>query len=132
MPDKIAAPGDEYSEHLASRGLPSLAPAQPRDRGEGPFARLILRRATLIDGTGAPPWGPVDIVVEGDRITGIHAVDTPHLAIAAGIRSEECDRELDCHGKFVTPGFIDCHAHIGWPAHAARGAQPGADYIYKC
>ena len=131
MTDSFATPGDEYSEHLAARCLPSLAPAPPRDRGEGPFARLILRGATLIDGTGAPPWGPVDIVIEGDRITGIHGVGTPHRPIAAARRPEGGDRELDCHGKFVTPGFVDCHAHIGWPAHAARGAQPRADYIYK-
>ena len=37
--------------------------------GEGPFDRLIIRNATVIDGTGAPPRGPVDVVVEGNRIT---------------------------------------------------------------
>jgi hypothetical protein len=43
------------------------APAPPRraDEGEGPFERLIIRGATLIDGTGAPPVGPMDIVIEG-------------------------------------------------------------------
>ena len=46
----------------------SPAPAPPRADGEGPWKRLILRGATLIDGTGAPPVGPVDIVVEGNRI----------------------------------------------------------------
>ena len=33
------------------------------DEGDGPHERLILRGATIIDGTGAPPMGPVDIVI---------------------------------------------------------------------
>ena len=31
--------------------------------GEGPWPQLILRGAILINGTGAPPIGPVDIVM---------------------------------------------------------------------
>ena len=31
---------------------------------EGPFEQLIIRGATLINGNGAPPIGPVDVVVE--------------------------------------------------------------------
>ncbi|MFB3126326.1 MAG: hypothetical protein ACE1Z8_02470, partial [Candidatus Acidiferrales bacterium] len=45
----------------------SVPKAPPRAEGEGPFDRLILRGATLIDGTGAPAIGPVDIVVERNR-----------------------------------------------------------------
>src|SRR5260370_14350025 len=41
----------------------SIPPAPPRAEGEAPFARLILRGATVIDGTGAPAIGPVDIVI---------------------------------------------------------------------
>ena len=32
--------------------------------GEGPWPQLIIRGITLINSTGAPPVGPVDIVVE--------------------------------------------------------------------
>ena len=38
---------------------PKFAP--DRHEGTGPFAKLIIRGATLIDGTGGPPRGPVDI-----------------------------------------------------------------------
>ena len=31
---------------------------------EGPFEQLIIRGVTLINGNGAPPIGPVDVVVE--------------------------------------------------------------------
>ena len=58
------------------------APDRPPGEGEGPFDRLILRGATLIDGTGAPPFGPVDIVVEGGRIVNIVSVGAPGAPIA--------------------------------------------------
>jgi len=38
------------------------APDRRADEGEGPFERLIIRGATLIDGSGAPARGPVGIV----------------------------------------------------------------------
>ena len=41
------------------------APDRGRDEGEGPFDRLIIRGVYVIDGTGAPPFGPADIVIEG-------------------------------------------------------------------
>lgn len=41
-----------------------VAPGPDRspDEGEGPFKRLIIRGATVVDETGAPPQGPMDIV----------------------------------------------------------------------
>ena len=36
--------------------------------GEGPFDQLIIRGVTLINGDGAPPRGPIDIVVENNKI----------------------------------------------------------------
>ena len=41
------------------------------EEGDGPHERLILRGAIIIDGTGAPPMGPVDIVIEQNRINNI-------------------------------------------------------------
>jgi len=55
----------------AQRIVPK-APA--RAEGEGPFPRLIIRGVTLINGTGSPPIGPVDIVVEKNRIKSIREV----------------------------------------------------------
>src|SRR4051794_15104035 len=42
-----------------------LQPAPDRKPGEGrgPFRKLVIRGGTLIDGTGAAPRGPVDILV---------------------------------------------------------------------
>jgi len=45
--------------------------------GDGPWAQLIIRGVTLINSTGAPPIGPVDIVVEKNRIVQIANVGNP-------------------------------------------------------
>ena len=52
------------------------------DEGAGPFERLIIRGAMMVDGTGAPPRGPVDIVIENDRIVSIHSVGFPGVPIS--------------------------------------------------
>ena len=51
-----------------ARAQQQMEQAPDRNRGEGPFGRLIIRGVTLIDGAGSPPQGPVDIVIEEDRI----------------------------------------------------------------
>jgi imidazolonepropionase len=122
-------PGNELAVERAKAGQPPLVPATSRDRGIGPYRRLVLRGATVIDGTGAPPIGPTDIVVENGRITLMKKV-TGNLATAKN-RPAEGDHEIDCRGKWVTPGFVDCHAHAGVAYHAANGWVPPVDYVYK-
>lgn len=123
--------GEEIVAGFAKYNLPGVEAASGRDRGHGPYHRMVLRGATLIDGTGSPPWGLVDIIIEGNRIADIISVGVPNLPIRPERRPPAGDYELDCEGKFVTPGFIDSHAHIGAPFHAASGKMPGADYVYK-
>jgi imidazolonepropionase-like amidohydrolase len=102
--------------------------APPRAEGDGPFSRLILRGATIIDGTGAPPYGPADIVIEQNRIVLIKNVGFPGLPIkdAKRPKAQAGDKEIDVSGLYVLPGFIDMHAHAG-------GAEQGtpAEYVYK-
>ena len=102
--------------------------APPRAEGEGPWKKLILRGVTLIDGTGAPPYGPVDIVIEGNRITNIRNVGFPGVPIDPTKRPKlEADgKEIDLSGHYVMPGFIDMHGHIG-------GFEQGtpAEYVFK-
>lgn len=123
--------GEEIVAGFSKYNLPGVQAATPRNRGAGPYRRLILRGATLIDGTGAPPWGYVDVIVEDGTIVDIVSVGCPGLPIRQDRRPGGADAEIDCEGKFVTPGFIDSHAHIGAPFHAARGVMPSADYVYK-
>ena len=51
--------------------------APERYRGEGPYNQLIIRGATLINGNGAPPTGPVDVVIEKNIIKKIINVGYP-------------------------------------------------------
>ena len=48
-----------------------IAKAPEIKEGDGPYTQLIIRGVTLINGTGAPPIGPVDIVVKQNRIVNI-------------------------------------------------------------
>ena len=107
---------------------PTMIPAPERgaDEGAGPFERLIIRGATLINGAGSPPIGPVDIVVEGNRIVAVEAVGYPGLAIKDEDRPQDATFEIDAHGAYVMPGIVDMHAHTGGATKA-----PEAEYTYK-
>jgi hypothetical protein len=94
--------------------------------GDGPHERLILRGATYVDGAGSPPLGPVDIVIEGDRIAEIRSVGFPMAPIDESGRPDGATREIDASGMYVLPGLIDMHAHTGGP-----GKAPQAEYTYK-
>jgi imidazolonepropionase-like amidohydrolase len=102
------------------------APDRRADEGQGPFDRLIIRGATLIDGSGAPPRGPVDIVVEGNRIVTIKNIGVPHAPIDEDKRPGDATFELDASGSYVMPGFINNHVHVG-----AVPKAPEAEYPYK-
>ncbi len=92
---------------------------------EGPFDQLIIRGVTLINGNGAPPMGPVDVVVKKNIISKISVVGYPGVKINEESRPELLDggREIDAHGMYLLPGFIDMHGHIG-------GVSQGADWDY--
>src|SRR5690606_41925664 len=61
-----------FAPPVHGQGVPE-APDRPAGEGAGPFQRLVIMGANLIDGTGAPMQGPVDIVIEGDRIRQIRS-----------------------------------------------------------
>lgn len=130
LADVPATPGNEF---VAAYGhaLPLPADAPARTRGEGPFDRLVLRGATLIDGTGAPPIGPMDIVIEGDRITQVVSVGYPKLPISARGRPAPGDKEIDLTGMYLLPGFVDAHAHTSSVQQSINGVPSPTEYVYK-
>jgi hypothetical protein len=105
---------------------PQLQPAPDRAPGEGagPFETLVIRGATLIDGTGAKPRGPVDIVVRRNRISRVRPVAAADLAEPRP--PFDADHEVDAAGMYVLPGFVDAHVHAGGPPK-----NPEAEYPYK-
>ena len=102
--------------------------APDRTEGDGPYERLIIRGGTMIDGTGSPALGPVDIVIENNRIALIQNVGYPGVPINENRRPEADDQTqvIDAEGMFILPGFFDMHAHTGG---GAQGTTP--EYVYK-
>ncbi len=104
-----------------------VAPAPDRGgQGDGPFERLIIRGVTIIDGTGAPPVGPADIVIEGNRIAEIRSVGAPGVPIDDEGRPKGATKELDADGMYILPGFVDAHVHCG-----GYPKTPEVEYVYK-
>ena len=60
---------------------------------------LIIRDATVFDGTGKPRF-KADIGVTNDRIVAV-----------GDLSGSSADREIVATGKAVAPGFIDAHTH---------------------
>ncbi|MEP6736068.1 MAG: amidohydrolase family protein [Chryseolinea sp.] len=104
-----------------------VKPAPLIKDGNGPYPQLIIRGVMMIDGTGAPPIGPTDIVVKQNKIVSIKTVGYPGVPIKPESRPklEPGGIELQCEGMYLMPGFIDMHGHIG-------GDQaPDAEYVFK-
>lgn len=64
---------------------------------------LVLRSATLIDGTGASPRERITVLIHGERIVTVGP--DARVAIPRGATV------LDAAGRWVTPGLIDVHTH---------------------
>ncbi|MBV9987704.1 MAG: amidohydrolase family protein [Chitinophagaceae bacterium] len=116
---------------LLSASLLTIAqiPGAPdRKEGSGPYSQLILRGVVLINGTGAPPMGPVDIVIEQNRIVQISSLGSPGASIdpARRPRLKDGGKEMNCEGMYALPGFIDMHGHIGGTPQGVT-----AEYVYK-
>lgn len=60
---------------------------------------LLIRHATVIDGTGAPRYS-ADIGITGDRISKI-----------GDLSAFSAKNEIDLDGRVAAPGFIDAHTH---------------------
>jgi imidazolonepropionase-like amidohydrolase len=63
---------------------------------------IVIRGATLIDGTGRGSVTGVTVVIERSRITSVG----PTAQAPAGART------IDGTGKFLIPGMIDAHIHL--------------------
>lgn len=122
----LTGPLSAGAEAQVEAGRARIQPAPPRAEGEGPFERLIIRAATVIDGTGGPPRGPADLVIEGNRIVQIASAGTPGRPLRTEGRPEGATREIQAEGMYVLPGFVDNHLHTGDPQKT-----PESEYVYK-
>ncbi|MBI3262369.1 MAG: amidohydrolase [Acidobacteria bacterium] len=122
----VVAQQPSAPQAAAAEGSLVPAPSRGTNEGLGPFKTLVVRGAILIDGTGGPPQGPVDIVIENNRIADIRSAGTPGLALRPNRQPAKPDYEIDATGMYVMQGFVDLHVHAGG---APKNAE--AEYAYK-
>ncbi|MFC5625572.1 amidohydrolase family protein [Algoriphagus winogradskyi] len=117
-----------FGFYLSFSAFCQIKAAPDRTEGDGQYGRLILRGVILIDGTGAPPVGPVDIVVEKNRIAQIQVVGYPGMPINENRRPKAGpdDKVYELEGHYLLPGFVDAHGHIG-----GGGQGTPAEYVFK-
>ncbi len=77
---------------------------------------LVIRGATVVDGTGGPPR-PLDVAVSGAAIAEVGTdVGTAH-------------RVIEAEGLVLTPGFVDIHTHFDgqatWDPHLTPSCWNG-------
>jgi len=65
----------------------------------------VLNHFTLIDGTGRPPLADQSLIIANGRIAWVGP--------SRQLRTPKGARRQDLRGKFVMPGIIDSHVHLG-------------------
>jgi imidazolonepropionase-like amidohydrolase len=98
--------------------LPALAPAaeQPFASTYRPIASgpVLIRNATVLTGSGARLEG-ADVLMRDGRIEGV----------GTGLEAGDAT-VVDGTGKWVTPGIIDVHSHLGvYPSPGATAHSDG-------
>ena len=73
---------------------------------------LLIRNATVVDGTRAPRF-EADIAIRGGRIEAV-----------GGLDGASADDEIDASGLIAAPGFIDAHTHDDRLLLSAPGMAP--------
>jgi len=76
---------------------------------------IVIRGATIVDGTGGEPFQG-DVAVKDGKIAAVGKV--------AGTGAEE----IDAKGRIVTPGFIDVHTHYDGQITWENRLQPSSDH----
>jgi imidazolonepropionase-like amidohydrolase len=66
---------------------------------------VAIEHATVIDGTGAAPRGDITLILENARIR--------EMGSSSSLRAPAGAQVIDATGKFVVPGIINAHGHVG-------------------
>jgi len=70
------------------------------------YDRLIIKNVIVIDGNGTPARGPVDVIIEGNKIDSVRPASRDEKAY------EGEKHVLDGTGMYLLPGLINLHAHL--------------------
>ena len=84
----------------------ALTQAQEKqEKKEAPV--IALTGGTLIDGNGGAPVPDAVVLIQGRKIL--------QAGPAAKVKVPEKAEKIDVRGKYILPGFIDCHIHTTYP-----------------
>jgi imidazolonepropionase-like amidohydrolase len=101
--------------------LASFLVAAPGSAQTPPAETLIIVHANVIDGVGNAPLMDQTVIVADGRIASVGSGG-----------SEETPRQgrvIDLKGRWLLPGFVDAHVHVGDIATARRALESGATTI---
>ncbi|MEJ1097246.1 MULTISPECIES: amidohydrolase [unclassified Pseudoxanthomonas] len=87
-------------------------PSTYRAIASGP---VLIEHATVLTGTGER-LDDADVLLENGKVT----------AVGRGLNAPADATRVDAHGKWVTPGIIDVHSHLGvYPSPGVRAHGDG-------
>ena len=75
----------------------------------------VLKNFTLVDGTGRAPIASAAMIVDNGRITWVGP--------AAQLKAPAAAETVDLTGRFVMPGIINLHGHLGNTADLKQDAK---------
>ena len=86
---------------------------------------LVLTNANVIDVTDGSVTSGATVTVRAGRIVSIDAAGSP---APAGVRV------VDLAGRYLAPGLMDAHVHVGSARDARRALESVelGDLIYQC
>ena len=93
--------------------LPALLTAQGTPRA----AAVVLNHITVIDVAGATARRDMAVVIRGSRISAVGRADAIQIPQGAEV--------IDLTGKFLIPGLVDMHNHLGPAENIPGPPRPG-------
>ena len=88
------------------------------------MGRLVIRHATVVDGTGRTAQ-PGDVVVEDGLIIDVTGPGDASTA--------PTQRVIDAEGLLLTPGFVDVHTHydaqVSWDPYLTPSSWHGVTTV---
>ena len=103
----VVAPPASAASRFADDPYPSTYKPLPSEP-------VLLRNATVLTGTGQRLDG-ADVLMRDGRI----------VQVGAGLQPDPATRVVDASGKWITPGIIDVHSHLG--VYASPGVKAHSD-----
>ncbi len=111
-----ASPGDEEKNETAAPASRWAADPYPSTYAPYPSAATVIRGATILTGNGARIDNGV-LVIEAGKIVSVGG---------ANVAAPDGARIIDASGKWLTPGIIDIHSHLGdYPSPQTASTSDG-------